>query len=283
VNSNIQHTISVSEKSEVFLDVEQIIGNKNPKLLKIIPRFVVSYLKRILHQDNLNGFINRNKHKKGVEFAQAALDNYGVSFTTRGLENVPDEGRFIFASNHPLGAMDGIAFIVAVSQKFKNMKFPVNDILMSIKSLDNIFIPINKHGANSKNAARQMVEAYGSNEQMLMFPAGLCSRKQKGKIIDLDWKKNFINKAIDYKRDIIPVHINGRNTNFFYNLANFRKAIGIKANIEMLFLVDELYKQNGTNLIITFGKPVSWTTLSLEKDKAKSAQKLKKITYGLKS
>ena len=269
-------------KTDLFIDVERVIGNKNPKLLKIIPRFIIRYLKRIVHQNDLNRFVNENKHLKGLEFAEAILDDYGVSFTVRGMENIPDNGRFIFASNHPLGAMDGIALIRAVSKKFTDLKFPVNDILMNLKGLDNIFIPINKHGANSKDAARQLHEAYNSDAQILMFPAGLVSRKQKGGIRDLEWKNNFIKKAIESNRDIIPVHINGRNTNFFYNLANLRKRLGIKANLEMLYLVDEVYKQRGNNLVITFGKPVLWEEINKEKNKSKSAQKIKELVYSLK-
>ena len=265
----------------MFIDVERIISNKNPKLLKVIPGFVIRYLKKIVHQDDINKFISKNGHKKGIEFAHAILDEYRVTFTTKGLDNVPNKGRFIFASNHPLGGVDGIALILSVSEKYKAIKFPVNDILMNIKGLDNIFIPINKHGSNSKESAKQMVEAYSSNEQILMFPAGLVSRKKKGKIVDLEWKNNFIKKSITYKRDIIPVHITGRNTNFFYNLANFRKLLRIKTNIEMLYLADEFYKQCGNNLEISFGKPISWEEVSKEKDKNKSADRIKKIVYQL--
>ena len=266
-------------KEDLFIDVERVIENKNPKLLKIIPRFIIRYLKRIVHQNDLNRFVNENKHKKGLEFAEAILEDYGIAYTVQGMENIPDRGRFVFASNHPLGGMDGIALIRAVSKKFTDLKFPVNDILMNIKGLDNIFIPINKHGANSKDAARQLHEAYNSDAQILMFPAGLVSRKQKGGIRDLEWKNNFIKKAIESNRDIIPVHITGRNTNFFYNLANLRKRLGIKANIEMLYLVDEVYKQRGKNLVVSFGKPVSWEEINKEKDKSKSAKKIKELVY----
>jgi len=265
--------------ADLLIDVERVIENKNSKLFKIIPKFIIRYLKRIVHQDDLNRVISENSDKKGLDFAEAILKDYEVTYTVRGMENLPDNGRFVFASNHPLGAMDGIALIRAVSEKFTNLKFPVNDILMNLKGLDNIFIPINKHGANSKDAARQLHEAYNSDAQILMFPAGLVSRKQKGQIRDLEWKNNFIKKAIESNRDIIPVHINGRNTNFFYNFANLRKRLKIKANLEMLYLVDEVYKQRGNNLVISFGKPVSWEEINNEKDKSKSAQKIKDLVY----
>jgi len=270
-----------NSRTELLIDIEKVFSSKNPRSLKIIPSFVIRYLKRITHQEEINAFISQNSHKKGLEFSKAILDEFGVRYNTEGMENIPGSGRFLFASNHPLGGMDGIALITAVGEKFTNLKFPVNDILMNIKGLDNIFIPINKHGGHSKDAARQMEEAYQSDAQMLMFPAGLVSRKRNGKIADLEWKKNFIKKAIQHKRDIIPVHITGRNSNFFYNLANWRKRLGIKANIEMLYLADEMYKQKGENLTIRFGQPISWEKLASDVNAHGWAQKIKATVYDL--
>lgn len=270
-----------NSKTELLIDIEKVFSSKNPRLLKIIPSFVIRYLKRITHQEEINAFISQNSHKMGLEFSKAILDEFGVRYNTAGMENIPDSGRFLFASNHPLGGMDGIALITAVGEKFTNLKFPVNDILMNIKGLDNIFIPINKHGGHSKDAARQMEEAYQSDAQMLMFPAGLVSRKRNSKIADLEWKKNFIKKAIQHKRDIIPVHITGRNSNFFYNLANWRKRLGIKANIEMLYLADEMYMQKGENLTIRFGQPISWEKLTSDVNAYEWAQKIKATVYDL--
>lgn len=268
-------------ENELLIDIEKVFASKNPKLLKIIPAFIIRYLKRVTHQNEINAFIASAKDKKGLDFSIAILQEFGARFNTLGMENIPDSGRFIFASNHPLGGMDGIALIAALGAKFSNLKFPVNDILMNIKGLDNIFIPINKHGSHSKEAARRIEAAYGSDAQILMFPAGLVSRKQKGIIADLEWKKNFITKAIQHQRDIIPVHITGRNSDFFYNLANWRKRLGIRANIEMLYLADEMYRQKGENLTIRFGKPVTWETFNQPKYAFDWAQKIKGMVYDL--
>lgn len=268
-------------KSELLIDVEKVFADKNPQLLKMIPFFIIRYLKRITHQDQINGIIANNSDKKGFEFSKAVLEDFGVNYNTIGLENIPNSGRLLFASNHPLGGMDGIALITALGNRFSNIKFPVNDILMNIKGLDNIFIPINKHGGHSKEAARTMEDAYESDAQILMFPAGMVSRKKKGIIADLEWKKNFIKKAIQHQRDIIPVHITGRNSDFFYNLANWRKRLGIKANIEMLYLADEMYKQKGQNITIQFGKPISWESIKNEGTFSEWAQKIKGMVYDL--
>jgi len=272
----------VKINDELLIDEEKVSASKNPSLLKIIPAFIIRYLKRITHQNDVNRIIIQNNHIKGLQFSQAILDDFGVKFKTLGLENIPKNGRYLFASNHPLGGMDGIAFLTATGQRFPNIKFPVNDILLNIKGLNTIFLPINKHGGHSREAAKVLEETYRGDAQILFFPAGLVSRKQKGGIIkDLEWKKNFIKKAIQHHRDIIPVHIFGENTQFFYNLAKWRKRLGIKANIEMLYLADEMFKQKGEVLTISYGKPVPWQTLKEENNASKSAEKIKEMVYDL--
>jgi putative hemolysin len=244
-----------------FIDVEKAIQNKNPKLLKVMPGFLIAYLKRIIRQDDLNALLKEHGHLKGLEFIQGALQYMNITYQAHGTENIPRKGRFVFASNHPLGGLDGLVFILEVGKIFPDLKFPVNDLLMNVTNLDNVFLPVNKHGSQAKEAARQIEEAYASDAQILYFPAGLCSRKRKGEIKDLEWKKSFISKAIQHERDIIPVHFEGRNSNFFYNLANFRVMLGIKSNFEMVYLPNEMFKQTGKNIVMTFGKPVSYKTI----------------------
>jgi len=274
--------MSTSE-SPKFIDIDKVFTDKNPGLRKFIPGFLIRYLKRITHQEEVNTFMDTIKHLYGIEYAQGIVNGFGVKFSIRGEENIPKEGRFVFAANHPLGGMDGMIFVSAVGKYFKHLKFPVNDILMNIKNLHSIFLPINKHGGHSKEAAQMIDKAYASDEQILMFPAGLVSRQKKHGITDLEWKKNFIRKSISHKRTIIPVYISGQNTNFFYKLANWRKRLGIKANIEMLYLVDEMYKQKGKTITITFGKPISHEQLKDGSKADKWAQKIKDYVYGLKN
>lgn len=263
------------------IDVEKIISGKNPRLLNIIPRFLIRYLKRIIHQDEVNDFLAKNQDKFGLDFSQAIIDNFSVSYDVDGLDILPKDGRYIFAANHPLGGMDGIVFLTAVGQKFPNIKFPVNDILTYLGQLNNIFLPINKHGGHSREAFQAIEDAYGSDSQILMFPAGLVSRKQKGVIKDLEWKRSFVKKAIQHKRDIIPVYITGENTNFFYNLSKWRSRLGIKINLEMLYLSDEFFKQAGKTLSLKFGKPIPWETFTKEKSYEVWADEIKEKVYNL--
>jgi len=217
-----EQNIEITEK---FIDLEKIIGGKNPGILKFIPRFIMNYLKRIIHVDEVNAAIYANREKVGIDFASAILEDFGANIIVKGLENIKLDGRYILVSNHPLGGLDGLALISRIGNFRKDILFPVNDILMNLPQLKPIFIPINKHGKNNENV-KIIEEAFSSDAMMLFFPAGLVSRKQKGGIIiDLEWKKTFISKAKRYKRDIIPVFIDGVNSNFFYNLSNFRKKI----------------------------------------------------------
>ncbi len=205
--------------------------------------------------------------------------NYSVS----GTEKVPSAGRYIFVSNHPLGGLDGLVFIHEVSKIFPNVKFPVNDILLNIENLNGIFLPINKHGSQARDAAKLIEEAYASECQILYFPAGLCSRKRNGVITDLTWQKSFITKAVRHKRDVIPAYFSGRNSDFFYNLSNLRNLLGIRANIEMLYLPDEMFRQREKKIDLVFGEKIPWQTFDGSKSPADWAGWVRTKTYGLAS
>ena len=276
----MEDQIISSQMEDSFLDLERVIANKNPGLLRILPRFVLNYLKKVIHQDDLNEIARNNRDLYGLDFLDACLKGFGVNIKYNGLENIPATGRWIVASNHPLGGLDGMALMWVMGKIRKDIVFPVNDLLMNIKNLRGLFIPINKHGSNTGNA-RLIDETFASDKAMLFFPAGLCSRKQKDGICDLEWKKSFITKARAHKRDIIPCYINGRNSDWFYNLARIRTLFGIKANLEMLYLVDEMYKQRDKEIVITFGKPISYTIFDKKKTDLSWAQILKTHVYSL--
>lgn len=274
---------SVHDKGTGTIDVEKVLRSKNPSLAKVVPAFLVNYLKRIIHQDEINAFLIRHGHLKDADLVNAFLDHFSIKFKAIGTENIPSQGRFIFVSNHPLGGLDGVVFISALSKIFPDIKFPVNDILTYIENLSGIFLPVNKHGNQNRDAARKIEEAYESESQILYFPAGLCSRKKKGVISDLEWHKSFVMKAVQHKRDIIPAFFSGRNSDFFYNLANIRKSLGIKANIEMLYLPDEMFRNKDSEIKLVFGKPVSWQALDRSKSPVEWAQWFRTEAYNLKN
>jgi putative hemolysin len=263
------------------VDVEKILADKNPKIHRILPGFVIRYLKRIAHQDSINEILRKFAHLRGTAFNDAALEYMGITYRAHGVENLPRGGRNIFVSNHPLGGLDGMVFMSELTRHFPEIKFPVNDILLYIENYSDIFLPVNKVGTFGRDAAKLMEEAYASDYQLLNFPAGICSRKIRGVITDLPWQKSFIVKAVQHQRDIVPCYFSGRNSSFFYNLANFRKFIGFKMNIEMLYLVDEMFRQNGKDIDVYFGEPIPWQTFDKFRKPQEWADMVREKTYNL--
>jgi 1-acyl-sn-glycerol-3-phosphate acyltransferase len=266
-------------KNEKFIDVEKVIAGKNPKLLKWIPGFLMRYIKRILHEKQVNEFMKQHGHLRDFHFIDKVMEEFETKVEVHGLENIPEHGGFILCSNHPLGGFDGLALMKAVGQKRKDIRFLVNDILLSFGTMDKLFVPVNKHG--TQYAMGKIEEAYQSENAVLVFPAGLVSRKQNGQIRDLVWKKSFIAKSIQYQKKIVPTYIDGKNSKFFYNLAMWRKRLGMKANIEMFYLMDEMYKQHGKTITIIFGEPVSPSALTNEKTHIEWAALMKEHVYAL--
>ncbi|HOW40721.1 MAG TPA: 1-acyl-sn-glycerol-3-phosphate acyltransferase [Bacteroidales bacterium] len=271
----------MENKNPIRIDVRKVLTSKNPALGKVIPGFLINYLKRIVHEDEINDFLEQNGHLKDRELISAWLKFLKIDYQVWGRENIPAEGRYIFVSNHPLGGLDGIVFINELSARFRDIKFPVNDILTYIGNLSGIFLPVNKHGSQGREGARMLEEAYSSDTQILYFPAGLCSRKKRGVINDLVWHKSFISKAIQHKRDIVPAYFSGRNSSFFYNLANIRKGLGIKANLEMLYLADEMFLQKDKKIDLVFGEKIPWQTFDKSKTPPEWAEWVKTKCYDL--
>lgn len=266
-----------------LIDIKQVLRQKAPSAARKIPGFMVDYLIRTVHQDELNEILRRYHDKDGVAFMQELIGYFDLNLELVNEENIPAEGRYIFASNHPLGGLDGICLSAIIGGRFDGkIRYLVNDLLLYLSNLRSIFVPINKHGAQGKKNAELIEKAYASDNQIITFPAGLCSRKQNGKIQDTEWKKSFIQKAVEYRRDIVPVFFEGRNSNFFYRLANMRKALGIKMNYEMIYLPDEMFKSKHKTYSIHFGKPIPWQTFDSSRKPAEWAEWVKEIVYNLK-
>ena len=269
----------MTESKPMHVDVAEIIRAKSPKLAKKMPRFVVSLLRRLVHEKDVNEILTKANGATGIDFVNIGVESLELKRQVSGMENIPSEGRFIFVANHPLGGLESLVMMQTINEKFSDFMFVVNDLLMALEPLRPVFIPINKVGKQSRTNAEQLNGLYASDKQVLYFPAGLCSRKIKGEIVDLPWQKNFIVKAVEYQRDIIPIYIGGRNSNFFYRLANWRKRLKIKFNIEMLFLVDEMFKQRGQTITLTIGKPIPYTTFDKSKTPMEWAEWVKEETY----
>lgn len=267
--------------SDKFIDVKKIFHDKNPRLAGLLPGFALNYVKKIIHEDELNEFIRQNKHKHGFDFVDAIVDGFKLNVQFEGIDNIPATGGFVMAANHPLGGFDGMVLLQVVSQKRRDLKLIVNDILLRLKNLEELFIGVNKHGINAHHNLEAIDKLYASGNGVIIFPAGLVSRKQGDVIKDLEWKKSFVAKAKKYNRTIIPVHIQGANTNRFYNLANWRKKLFIKANIEMFLLVDEMFKQRNKIIKIKIGGPIPPSVFDKSKNDLQWAQWVKEKVYNI--
>jgi 1-acyl-sn-glycerol-3-phosphate acyltransferase len=263
------------------IDIRQVFYSKNPGMARLLPGFVYRYLEKIAHQNDINAFLDKHGEKMGLDFVRAAIQDFNVRVQIRGDENLPREGRYIFAANHPLGGFDGMLLMDVLSRYYTDFRFLSNDLLMNIINLHPLFVPINKHGKQAVEAARKLDEAYLSDTQIVTFPAGLVSRYIQGEVMDLQWHKNFITKAVYYKRDVIPVYFTGKNSSFFYNLYKIRKFLGIKANLEMFYLVDETFRHRNDTLTVSFGKPIPYNTFDKSRTHLQWAKWVKEQVYAM--
>ena len=275
----------MNEITEKTIDIEKILHSKLDSKARYVPRLLVKWLKKIIHQDQVNAFIWEHRDESGVEWLESTVRYLKMDIRIIGKENLPpkDDGKlYTFVSNHPLGGQDGVALGSIIGRHYDGrFRYLVNDLLMNLHGLAPLCIPINKTGKQAKDFPRMVEAGFASDNQLIMFPAGLCSRRQNGVIRDLDWKKTFIVKSVEAHRDVVPIHFEGRNSNFFYNLANLCKILGIKFNIAMLYLADEMLKNRHKTFTITIGKPIPWQTFDKSKSPAGWAQYVKDIVYKL--
>lgn len=253
-------------KSDIkFIDLDKIIKENNPKIYRLMPRFFINRLKKIVYESEINKIINLYQDKDGQAFVKELLDYWGVNIKYCGLENIPPDKRYVIASNHPLGGLDGIAILNLVYAFMGDTKAIVNDLLLNIKNLRPVFTGVNVFGKFKKSQIIAVDELYESENQIVVFPAGMVSRKIKKEIKDLEWKKSFLTKAIKYNRDIIPVYADAYNSKYFYNFAKFRKNIGLKVNLELMYLPREMFKFDGKEIIFKFGEPIPISSFTKDK------------------
>lgn len=245
------------------VDVESIVKDKAGDKYRYIPKFVVSWLKKILHETEVNRFLSSTRDERGVKWLKSCVRYLDMHIKVIGLENLPpNDGKlYTFVSNHPLGGGDGVALGALIGEHYDGqICYLLNDVLMNLPGLRDVGVPINKIKGQNRDFPRLVGETFGSSKQVLMFPAGICSRLIKGEVHDVPWTKTFISKSVETKRDVVPIHFSGHNSMRFYRLANFGKRLGLKFNIAMLFLVDEMYKNVGKDYEIRIGQPISWQT-----------------------
>lgn len=273
------------QKEPITIDIYKVIASKSSTVAKYTPKFVLNWLKRLIHQDDFNVLLKKHHGKTGFDFAQSILNEFNVKGNIRytNKSSIKSDERYIFVSNHPLGGLDGLILINEIGKNFNNnIKFVVNDFLMHIKPLEPLFVPVNKVGSMKKENVAKFEQAYTSDSQILYFPAGLCSRLINGEITDTQWKTSFIKQAIKYNRKIVPVYFSGANTPRFYKIAKWRKLLKIKFNIEMCLLPDEMFRKKNTAFDVTIGEPLAVPELKTNKEMAQMCDHIRQLAHSLK-
>lgn len=267
------------------IDIDKVLADKAGSKARYVPRFVRAWLKRIVHQDWINVFMEQKGSLQGVPWLDAVVDYLDMQLEVDGLENLPadaDGRRFTFVSNHPLGGPDGIALGQILGHRYDGrIKYLVNDLLMNLHGLAPLCVPINKTGKQSRDFPRLVEAAFTSDDHIIMFPAGLCSRRENGVIHDLPWAKTFVTKSVETHRDVVPIHFSGCNSDRFYRIAGLCKRLHLKVNLAMLYLADEMYLNRGKTFRVTIGKPIPWQTFDATKRPAEWAQYVENIVYEL--
>lgn len=267
------------------IDVEAILHSKIGDRDRYVPRFLVNYLKKIVHQDEINTILLRHQNVYGLPWITAVLQDLGIDIIVHGKENLPpaDDGKhYTFVSNHPLGGPDGLIYGKMLAENYnERVRILVNDLLMNLPGLAPLCVPVNKVGKQSRGLPQAIDAAFSGDYHMFVFPAGLCSRKIDGEIRDLPWQKTFIQKSVQYHRDVVPMHFNGRNSERFYRIANICKALHSPINIAMLYLADELFKNTNKTFELTIGKPIPWQTFDKTRTPSQWAQWVRNEVYKL--
>lgn len=266
------------------IDVGEVLRSKIPGHYNLVPRFVVNWLKRTLHQDEINEGLLRLAGKQDADFCEGALNELGVAYSVEGEENIDtSKRRVIIVCNHPLGGLDGLTLIACFTRIYGGkVHVLVNDILMALKPLNGIFVPINKYGTQNRDLVRRMDEVFAAADPIIIFPAGLCSRMQKdGSIADRAWRKMFITKSAEYRRDIVPVYFSGYNSDFFYKFARRQDRLGLKINYDMIYLPSEMFKSRDSRYIVKIGRPIAYSAVHAGKNAHDEAQRIRGVVYSL--
>ena len=275
----------MSIEIEKTIDIDKILEDKMGSKAKFVPSFAINWLKRILHEDEVNKFLWDSRGLTGTEWLTECVRYLDMTLQIEGLENLPDknDGKlYTFVSNHPLGGQDGVALGSIIGKHYNGrFRYLVNDLLLNLPGLKPVSIGINKTGKQSRDFPRMVEAGFKSDNHILMFPAGLNSRKINGKIHDLEWKKTFIAKSVEYQRDVVPIFFGGRNSNRFYRIARFSDKYVKKVNIAMLFLVDEMYRNVGKTFRVVIGKPIPWQTFDKSRTSMEWAKYVEDMVYEL--
>ncbi|MBQ5829945.1 MAG: acyltransferase [Alistipes sp.] len=261
----------------MHLDIREILSKRIGRRL---PKFISRPLEKLIHQDELNGFFATCEGATPEEFLKKAFEFLNVTHTVEYTAPLADDERYIFASNHPFGGLDGMLLVDALVERFGDAGAVVNDLLMNISYLEPLWIPINKYGKQSVEKGRRYDEAFSSpTKQILTFPAGFCSRYIDSRVQDIEWRSHFVKDALRYNRKIVPVFVEGTLSKRFYRIYRLRRFLHLNVNLELVLLVDEMFRQRGNHIHIRVGAPVDVATL--EGSRGDICKEIRRRAYAL--
>jgi putative hemolysin len=264
-----------------IIDVEKAIRSSKSKFVSSLPMFIIRGIMKLVCQDEMNAIIYKFRDNSGVPFVNDVLNEWNMNIVIKGEHNVPAKGRFVFVANHPLGGLDALAFLSTIYHFFPNVISPSNQLFNAIPNLKPAILGVNVFGSNTKKTVEKFNQLFESDSQIMIFPAGLVSRRKKNVILDSVWHKTFINKTVQFNRDIIPVHISGRNSNLFYFIANLRKLLRIKISIEIILLPREMLRQRNSTITLTIGEAIRSHAMKDGMSHSEWSRKVKAIVYSL--
>ena len=273
----------MSVDKPIQINIQEVLSARLGSRARFVPRFLVRWIERLICQDELNGLLERNFPLRGADFCDGVLCDLDVKLEIRNEELLPENPRCIFVANHPLGGLDGMSMISWLSRHYgRPVHFVVNDLLMAVEPLSDCFVPVNKHGRQSRDTLTSLEDALAGDDPVIIYPAGLCSRLgDDGVVADLAWNKMFVNKAIESKRDIVPLYFDGHNSPSFYKWARRRMRMGIKFNFEMILLPREIFRSRGKTFTISCGRSICWQSLDGGAKAAATAATLRQTVYEL--
>lgn len=275
--------VMTGESIEKTIDIENVLRSKMGRRARYVPHFLVRWLRRIIHEDEVNAFLWQHRYQEGTEWLEECVRYLDMKVTIEGAENLPDKNdgkRYIFVSNHPLGGQDGVCLGSIIGRHYDGkFHYLVNDLLMFLPGLRPVCVGINKTGRNGEKFADAVESAFRSGNHIVMFPAGLNSRLINGRIHDVLWKKTFVSKSVQYQRDVVPIYFSGHNSARFYRIARWQKRLGLKVNIAMIFLVDEMYRNRHNSFRVVIGKPIPWQTFDKSRTPRQWAVYVEDLVY----
>ena len=266
-----------------YINIARVIKDGDSGNLKRIPGFVIKWIEKIIRQERLNQILTKYSAYEGLEFLPKIIEEFNITIEVDGIENLPESGRCFFLSNHPFGIIDGLVLTTIVSNKYHVLRSIGNEVFMYVPHLKPLIAAVNVFGRNSREYISALEGIYDSDVPITHFPAGLVSRRYKGKIQDGQWQKSFITKAISFKRDVVPIYFYGRNSNLFHIINVVRRILGIKTNFELILLPHEMFRKINKTIKVKIGKPISYQMFDKTYSHWDWADRVRRHVYNLRN